>query len=56
MALPIVGEFLTKAYADPKLGLNRADMFSRPPMMPTYECPDEAEAPETQADDTEFFE
>ena len=56
MALPIVGEFLTKAYADPKLGLNREDRFVRPPMMPTYECPDEAEAPTSQGDDNEFFE
>ena len=56
MALPIVGEFLTKAYADSKLGLNRADTFSRPPMMPTYECPDEAEAEVPQGDDFEFFE
>ena len=56
MALPIVGEFLTKAYADPKLGLRREDRFVRPPMMPTYECPDEAEAPTSQSDDNEFFE
>ena len=57
MALPIVGEFLTKAYADPKLGLNRADTFSRPPMMPTYECPDEMEAVgTTDGGDAEFFE
>ena len=56
MALPIVGEFLTKAYADPKLGLSREDRFVRPPMMPTYECPDEAEAPTSQSDDNEFFE
>ncbi len=56
MALPIVGEFLTRAYADPKLGLNREDTFSRPPMMPTYECPDEAEANDSQSEDLEFFE
>lgn len=56
MALPIVGEFLTKVYADPKLGLSREDTFSRPPMMPTYECPDEVEVEVQQGGDFEFFE
>ncbi len=56
MALPIVGEFLTKDYADPKLGLNREDTFARPPMMPNYECPDEVEAEVSQGGDNEFFE
>ncbi|MBE6211142.1 MAG: penicillin-binding protein [Rikenellaceae bacterium] len=56
MALPIVGEFLTKAYADPKLGLNREDTFARPPMAPTYECPDEAEAESADDAGAEFFE
>ena len=56
MALPIVGEFLTRAYADPKLGLNREDTFARPPMMPNYECPDEVEAEVSQGGDNEFFE
>ena len=58
MALPVVGEFLTKAYADPKLGLSREDEFVRPPMMPVYECPDEddAEALRRETEYDEFFE
>ena len=56
LALPIVGEFLTRAYADPKLGLNREDCFSRPPMIPTYECPDEATAETADDSGAEFFE
>ena len=55
MALPIVGEFLTRAYADPKLGLSREDEFVRPPMVPVYNCPDE-EAAGTAGTDDEFFE
>lgn len=55
MALPIVAEFLTKAYADEKLGLNREDTFVRPPMMPTYECPDEVEAAPENSGDEGFF-
>ena len=55
MALPIVAEFLTKAYADEKLGLSREDRFARPPMMPTYECPDEVEATPENGSDEDFF-
>ncbi len=29
-ALPIVGEFLTKVYGDPTLGISKSDKFSRP--------------------------
>ena len=59
MALPIVGEFLTKAYADPSLGMNREARFSRPEGWQSYDCPKEMSATgvtteQTSAND-EFF-
>ena len=58
LALPIVGEFLTKVYADPSLGIKTTDEFVRPPMMPVYDCPDEGEANTAGETDEydEFFE
>ena len=41
MALPIVGEFLKKSYADPRLGLSRNAKFSRPEGWVSYDCPKE---------------
>ena len=41
MALPIVGEFLKKSYADPRLGLSRNAKFSRPEGWESYDCPKE---------------
>ena len=41
MALPIVGEFLKNAYADPRLGLSRNAKFSRPEGWESYDCPKE---------------
>ncbi len=38
MALPIVGEFLTSVYKDPKLGISKSDRFTRPTGMPDYNC------------------
>ena len=39
MALPIVGEFLKRAYADPSLGMSRQARFSRPEGWEAYDCP-----------------
>ena len=44
MALPIVGEFFTKIYADPSLGMNREARFSRPEGWQSYDCPKEMAA------------
>jgi len=38
LALPIVGDFFTKVYDNPRLGVSRSDMFSRPAVIPTYDC------------------
>ncbi len=38
LALPIVGEFFTKVYDDARLGISRTDMFSRPAVIPTFDC------------------
>ncbi len=40
VALPIVGDFLTKVYADGRQGVYRTDRFVRPPLMPHYDCND----------------
>ena len=44
MALPIVGEFLKRAYADPSLGMSRQARFSRPEGWEAYDCPKAVEA------------
>ena len=58
MALPIVGEFLKKSYADPRLGLSRNAKFSRPEGWVSYDCPKEM-APTEEVHQTtepdEFF-
>lgn len=38
VALPIVGDFLQKVYADGRLGVSRTDRFIRPAQMPHYDC------------------
>ncbi|MFR9620384.1 MAG: transglycosylase domain-containing protein [Rikenellaceae bacterium] len=38
MALPIVGEFLTRVYDDETLNITRKDKFTRPLGMPNYDC------------------
>lgn len=48
VALPIVGEFLKRVYDDGRLGLSRSDAFTRPAMMPRYDC-NEEEAAEQRA-------
>ncbi|MBP3316957.1 MAG: penicillin-binding protein [Alistipes sp.] len=58
MALPIVGEFLQKAYADKRLGMSRNAKFSRPEGWENYDCPKEVmpdESPAQQAAPDEFF-
>ena len=59
MALPIVGEFLVKAYADPSLGLSRNATFSRPEGWEPYDCPKELAptegAVQQQSAPDEFF-
>ena len=44
MALPIVGEFLKRAYSDPSLGMSRQARFSRPEGWEPYDCPKALEA------------
>ncbi len=57
MALPIVGEFLTKVYADPRLGLSRNAKFTRPEGWEPYDCPKELSPDEAtvQQSGDEFF-
>ena len=58
MALPIVGEFLKKSYADPRLGLSRNAKFSRPEGWVSYDCPKEmapTEEVHQSAEPDEFF-
>ena len=58
MALPIVGEFLQKAYADKRLGMSRNAKFSRPEGWTSYDCPKEILPDENttqQAAPDEFF-
>ena len=40
VALPIVGDFLSKVYDDGRLGVGRTDRFVRPAEMPRYDCDD----------------
>ena len=58
MALPIVGEFLKRAYADPSLGMSRQARFSRPEGWEAYDCPKAVEAEQTVQQEVvadEFF-
>ncbi len=48
MALPIVGEFLTSLYKEPKLGISKSDTFARPIGMPEYNC-DPINVPSTES-------
>ncbi len=40
VALPIVGDFLSKVYDDGRLGISKTDRFVRPAAMPHYDCDD----------------
>ena len=58
IALPIVGEFLNRIYADPSTGISKQDLFTRPAVMPVYDC-DETEKTDDSAaryEEDEFFE
>ena len=58
IALPIVGEFLNRIYADPSTGISKQDLFTRPAVMPVYDC-DETEKTDDRAaryEEDEFFE
>ena len=58
IALPIVGEFLNRIYADPSTGISKQDLFTRPAVMPVYDC-DETEKTDdsaTRYEEDEFFE
>ena len=55
MALPIVGDFLTRVYADPSLGISKEDRFRRPERMPEYDCEEEMQQNEIIEDDEGFF-
>ena len=57
MALPIVGDFLTRVYNDPSMHIRKTDTFVRPPLWEETDCADE-QVPEQsylQAGD-DFFE
>ncbi len=56
MALPIVGEFLNRVYANESLGITKADKFKRPADMPKYNCDEEPSVIEEQSNESEFFE
>ena len=57
VALPIVGDFLSKVYKEPRLGVNLTDTFAVPERMPSYNCGDYAEYDSGGVDlDDEFFE
>lgn len=60
-ALPIVGEFLTRVYANPSVGISKEDRFARPAIMPVYNCEETTDAGsgslgEGVSEDDEFFE
>jgi penicillin-binding protein 1A len=38
IALPIVGEFMKRVYANPALGVRQTDVFEVPPGVVTYNC------------------
>jgi penicillin-binding protein 1A len=56
MALPIVGEFLKRAYDDPRLGMSRKAKFSHPEGWEAYDCPKELESvPNVEQHNTDEF-
>ncbi|MFI3269107.1 MAG: transglycosylase domain-containing protein [Rikenellaceae bacterium] len=52
MALPIVGEFLTSIYKEPKFGISKRDKFTKPIGMPDfdYECRGNQETSEIEVE------
>ena len=56
LALPIFGRFITKVYADPRLGVKPTDTFSRPNNVVVYDCDEENRAQQAEAAaEDEFF-
>lgn len=60
MALPIVGEFMTRVYDNGSLGVTREDKFTRPSMVVTYNCNEEIDPTDRPtepgiAEDDDFF-
>lgn len=56
MALPIVGDFLTRVYNDPSVRIDRNDTFVRPPLWSGFDCPEaEQTPPDEPAAEDEFF-
>ena len=55
MALPIVGEFFTKVYNDPSLGISRSEKFKHPAVYHAIDCPDSLEPDDTYNQEDEFF-
>jgi penicillin-binding protein 1A len=54
MALPIVGDFLSRVYKNPSLGVSPQDRFHRPDRLPGYDCEAEMNSA-SEDDDEEFF-
>ncbi|MDE5706616.1 MAG: penicillin-binding protein, partial [Alistipes sp.] len=59
IALPIVGEFFNRLFADPTVGVSKQDRFPQPAVMPSYDrfrsdIPKEGLQPDTIEED-EFF-
>lgn len=55
LALPIFGNFITKVYADPRLGIKPTDTFARPNNLVTYDCDEENDGAQPAGYDDEFF-
>ena len=58
MALPIVGDFLTRVYNDASLHISRTDTFTRPPLWQGFDCPQSEQdtTDEQQYTEDNFFE
>ena len=57
VALPIVGDFLQRVYNDGSIEVSRSDLFTRPAILPVFDCnaADETEELYTSPDEDEFF-
>ncbi|MEG0789802.1 MAG: transglycosylase domain-containing protein [Alistipes sp.] len=55
VALPIVGDFLSRVYNDGRLGISKSDQFIRPAVMPQYDCSESAESEDGISQNDEFF-
>ena len=55
MALPIVGDFLSRVYKDPALGISKQDRFRRPDRVPEYDCDEELQQAGYAEEEEGFF-